>query len=503
VKRLIANAAIAVTVTLVFSCAKPPPRDFPDIDVDVPGEWTADSLIDTTAITIEAYESEWWAEFGISELDSLVNEALGTNFDLKTAIARVDQAEALARIVGADKWPQIGAGLEASRRQNVLIGFPIPGQAEAITTRTSSFGVSLDVAWEIDLWGRIRAAEAAALADVQASWADLAGLRLSVASQAVKAWFAVIEARLQVELAEETVRSFRLSADFVRARYEEGVRSPLDLRLALANQYAAEALLELRKEILDRTVRGFEILLGRYPSGQLIAQGDLPAVEEETPPGLPSELLIRRPDLLAAERRYAASEKRVSEARRAFFPRISLTGSAGTLTAELENLVDGDFSVWSIAARLAQPIFQGGRLKGNLAQSEAVADQALAQYALSLLRAFGEVESALYAEQVLERRVERTRAAAEQSQAAQLLAERQYAAGIVDYITVLETQRRALNSQSELLSVRRERIDARVNLHLALGGGFNLNEQWMEFLKAQDGENQSETDEQAPEGTSE
>jgi outer membrane protein TolC len=155
------------------------------------------------------------------------------------------------------------------------------------------------------------------------------------------------------------------------------------------------------------------------------------------------------------------------------------------LTAALEDIASGDFSVWRIAASVTQPVFQGGRLRANLAQTHAVSDQILAEYALALLNAFGEVESSLIAEELLTRRVAVTAEAAKQSEAARVLAEREYNAGLTDYITVLETQRRELNSRSELLTVRRERLDARVNLYLALGGGFDLHEEWKQFLETQ------------------
>lgn len=469
---------IAVAVVAV-GCASPPRREAPDIHVDVPDAWTVEA-----ASPAEADTSRWWMYFESDPLNAIVDEALADNFDLKGAVARVDAAAAIARLSGADLYPHLSAGFNASRRQQNIIGIPIPGGPDLIQSRSNSFGTSLDVAWEIDLWGRIRNGQSAALADLEASWADLAAVRLSIAAQTVKTWFAVVESRLQLELAEETVESYRLSADQVRRRYEEGVRSSLDLRLALSSLYGAEALLELRKQQFDQTKRQLEILAGRYPAGRVDVDSDLPTVAVGVPPGLPSDLLIRRPDLLAAERRYAGAERRVSQARRAFFPRISLTGSAGTLSDQLEDLVDGDFGVWSIAANLTQPIFQGGRLRANLAQSEAMSDQALAQYAVSLLTAFGEVEASLFAEQTLARQESHTADAAEQSEAARQLAERQYNAGLVDYITVLETQRRALNSQSELLTVRRQRLDARVNLHVALGGGFDLNKEWNEFLES-------------------
>jgi NodT family efflux transporter outer membrane factor (OMF) lipoprotein len=476
-KRLILTVPLAVATA---GCASAPERKPPDVSVDVPASWTFE---EPAQEPIETDTTRWWSYFGSAPLDTLVEEALGGNYDLKGALARVDAAAAVAKRAGADLYPQAAVRADGARRRQNLIGIPIPGSGGVITTRSNSFGVSMDILWELDLWGRIRSGQSAALADLQATWAELAGARLSIAAQVVKAWFAVIESRLQLELAAETVETFQLSADQVERRYQEGVRTSLDLRLALSNLYGAEALLEFRKQQLDVSKRQLEILLGRYPGATLTAASDLPSIVAEVPAGLPSELLIRRPDLLAAERRYAAAEKRVSEARRAFFPRISLTASGGTLSEQLGDLVDGDFGVWSIAANITQPIFQGGRLRANLAQSHAVSDQTLAQYAVALLTAFGEVEATLYAEQTLAKQERHTADAAEQSEAARQLAERQYNAGLIDYITVLETQRRSLNSQSELILVRRQRLDARVNLHVALGGGFDLNEEWTRFLE--------------------
>jgi multidrug efflux system outer membrane protein len=485
--RLIALPALAAVVAIA-SCASAPEYRPPPVEIVAPGMWTAGEL-DTAAASTG--NTEWWNDFGVSRLDSLVEEALTNNYDLVTAAARVDQAAAIARITGADKWPQISAGFSGGRRKNILLGIPIPGVKSVYS---NSFGVSLDAQWEIDLWGRIRNAESAALAGVEASWADLAGFRLSIAAQTAKAWFALTEARQQAELAEQTVKSFKTSADYVRKRYQQGVRTSLDLRLALSQLAAAEALLEFRQQQLDRTKRQLEILLGRYPGAAITAQADLPPMPNALPGGLPSELLIRRPDLVAAERRYAGTQAKISEARRAFFPRISLTASGGTLSEQVGDLVSGDFSVWSVAAGLTQPIFQGGRLRANLAQSHAVADQALASYAQSLLNAFGDVELAIVAEQRLAKRVAYTQEAADQSVAAQTLAERQYAAGLADYITVLETQRRALNSVSELFTVKRERLEARINLYVALGGGFDLETEWTQFLVAKSEEDAEQSE---------
>jgi len=472
--RLVSSLVMAA---LLAGCAAPPQREPAPSAIQTPCDWSAPAEPGAPSDS-----AAWWESFGDSTLNALIREALRNNFDIKAAAARVDAAAAQARLAGADRLPAITAGGSGSRRRQNLIGIPIPGAPDVISTRSTSFGVSLDTSWELDLWGRVRAAKSAALAELEASRADLAALRLSIAGQTAKAWFALVESRQQVELAEETVESYRTSVRSVRDRYERGVATSLDLRLATLNLRSAEALLAARKQQHDAARRQLEVLLGRYPAASLQEPALLPDPLPPLPAGLPSDLLARRPDLAAAERRYAAALKRVSEARRAFFPRISLTGSAGTLSQELRDLVDGDFSVWSIAAGITQPLFQGGRLRANLALSHAAADQALAQYAKALLGAFAEAESAIYSEQTLAEREKKIALAAEQARAARKLAEEQYRSGLVDYLTVLETQRSELESRSQLLSARRERLDARVNLHLALGGGFDAGADWTRFL---------------------
>jgi NodT family efflux transporter outer membrane factor (OMF) lipoprotein len=209
----------------------------------------------------------------------------------------------------------------------------------------------------------------------------------------------------------------------------------------------------------------------------------LPDVEGAVPAGLPSELLERRPDLAAAERRLAATNMRVREAKSALFPRISLTASGGRTSSELEDLLSSQFNVWSLAGNLAQPLFQGGRLWANVQLNRARATEALEQYLQTVLQAFGEVETALAGERLLAEREATLRAATEQSIAARRLAEDRYRNGLEDFVTLLEAQRRALEAESQWITVRRMRIENRINLHLALGGGFSRGEE--ELAKAQ------------------
>jgi NodT family efflux transporter outer membrane factor (OMF) lipoprotein len=410
-------------------------------------------------------------------LPALVHEALVANHDLQAAAARLEQAQEVARIAVADLQPQVGAGLSAARQRQVFVGFPIPGSAgNVLSTQSTRYGVSLDATWEVDLWGRLRAGARAAVADAQAVAADVRGARLSLASQTARAWFAAVEAAEQRRLARATASSRQESAAAVRVRYEQGLRPALDLRLALSQQAEAAAAVQQRQAQLDLVVRQLEALLGRYPGGALegrLEAASLPALPPPVPAGLPAEVFGRRPDLVAAERRLAAAAQRRQAARRALYPRLTLTAAGGTASDQLGDLLDGDFRVWSLVAGLTQPLFQGGRLRAGVRRAQAAEEEALASWAGAALRAFAEVESALAVAGALAAREQLLAASAQQLGAARQLAGERYRSGVGDYLTLLESESREHAARSALLSVRRQRLDNRIDLHLALGGGFH------------------------------
>ncbi|MEE9562117.1 MAG: efflux transporter outer membrane subunit [Thermoanaerobaculia bacterium] len=471
---LFRGSSPALCLLLAVGCASAPPPEPPDLDVSVPSRWTAS---DTAAEAPERPIEAWWTSFADPRLDTLITEALERNRDLVAAAARVDAAVAQARIIGADLYPQIGAGFDPARSRRNFIGFPIPGsEGQVLSVTTSSFGAGLNISWEADLWGRLSARKGASLAGVEASRADLAAAQLSLAGQTAKTWFAVVEAYQQVKLAAATLASRRLSRERIERRYQLGIRSALELRFAMSNEAGAEASMALRRRQLDLAKRQLELLLSRYPDAELEqASGELelPDPPSGVPPGLPSELVIRRPDLVATERRLAAAGLRIKEARASLYPQLRLTGSAGTLSNEVGDLLSLDFSVWSLAANLLQPLYQGGRLRGGVQLSEANYRELAESYAQVILRAFGEVESTLAAEQFLAQQERALAVAAEQSVAAERLSNQRYDAGLVNYLAVLEAQRNAFVAQSQHLTSRRQRLDARIDLYLALGGGFD------------------------------
>ena len=224
---------------------------------------------------------------------------------------------------------------------------------------------------------------------------------------------------------------------------------------------------------MDATVRQLEVLLGRYASATVSTPSTLPDTPPAIPGGLPAALVSRRPDLVAAERRIAAARQRLHVARADLYPRFSLTGSTGTATSALTDLIDGDFGIWSLLGNLLQPVFQGGRLRAGVDRAEARAAEELATYANTALQAFAEVETALAAEEFLAERERHLETSVEQSRAAESLADDRYRIGLDDYVTVLESQRLALQAERDLIGARRQRLENRVDLYLALGGGFD------------------------------
>ncbi len=462
------RAGWTVLSLLGMGCVVVPPVDHSALDVVMPDSWTARADLG------DAPDFAWWADFDDPALDNVVRVAFEQNYDLQAAAARLEQAAADSRIAGAGLQPTVQAGLNGSRRKQNFIGFPIPGSEDRVlSTVFANFGVSLDVAWEADLWGRLGSGARAALADLQTRAADLRGAQLSIAGQTVKTWFAIAEAQQQVQLAAASVASFRTTADQVRERFEQGLRPSLDVRLARSNLANAEALQAQRRQQLDASARQIDVLLGRYAAGTVPAPSTLPETPPVIPGGLPAELVSRRPDLVAAERRVAAARQRLHVARVELYPRLSLTGSTGTATSALADLIDGDFGVWSLVGNLLQPVFQGGRLRAGVDRADARAAEELATYANTALQAFAEVETALAAEAFLAERERHLKTAVEQSRAAESLATERYRTGLDDYVTVLESQRLALQTEGDLIAARRQRLENRVDLYLALGGGFD------------------------------
>ncbi len=450
----------AVAVALVVACAQHPPEGGGAAGPVVPPYWSV------SAAAPQPVQS-WLRDFGDSRLNALVAEAISGNFDLQGAAARVETARARAKIAGAGRLPQLDLGLSAARaKRSTVNAVRLPNNP------SSSYALDAELQWEIDVWGRLGHAARAAVADAEASEADYRAARLSLAANVARRWFDAAEAEQQVQLAERTAESFQDSLAIVEEQFRRGIGDALDVRLARANYASAVSNLDARLRVRDTSLRALETLLGRYPLGGLQPGEALPAIDRPVPAGLPSQLLTRRPDLIAAERRLAASGERLSDARKNRLPRFFLTASGGTVSDSLHDLLDWDFLVWSLLGNVTQPLFQGGRLNAEQALARAEDRDAWTRYAQSVLNAFQEVETALAAEALLAAEDAALVVAAAESREAADLALDRYREGLTGIITLLESQRRAFTAESTQLSVRNQRLQNRINLHLALGGDF-------------------------------
>ncbi|MBL9154153.1 MAG: efflux transporter outer membrane subunit [Verrucomicrobiales bacterium] len=437
----------------------------PALTGQIPAHWTASRI----AVPDRA-ATGWLEDFNSATLTELVRAADERNPNLAATAARVEQAIARARLAGADRLPQASISLDTARSQNLR-------GAEFRSVRANTFQHGLDISWEVDLWGRVASLRRAALSEIDASSADYRAARLSLAANVAKTALEIAESRSLIALSEETLKSLRTNLDILDRKLEAGAaddNTALEISLSRADVARAEAAIAQQQRELDTARRLLETLLGDYPAGKIDALTELPSVRRGVPAGLPSELLLRRPDLVAAERRVDAAWEEAAAARKALLPAVRLTAGAGTSTTdEFGDLFDIQNLVWNIGSNLTQPIFEGGRLRANVALSEAQRDELAAGYAETALAAFREVETALAAERTYAAQQAALTTAATEATRAEQLSLSQYEKGLVDIITLLESQRRAFDARSALLRTRRERLANRIDLHLALGGDFD------------------------------
>jgi multidrug efflux system outer membrane protein len=345
---------------------------------------------------------------------------------------------------------------------------------ETQTVRTSTHNLSLAASFELDLWGRVARSEEAALADLLRAEEDRRTAAQSVAAETVSLYLQMESLERRIQVARDTIESTRRSLAFVERRYERGLTSILDFRQARRTLAQAESLLPPIKQDLGLTQQKLGVLLGRYPR----SAAPRPQPEDyfkrlaPVPPGLPSELLLRRPDVRAAEARLKALNALIGVAKASRFPRITLTGSFGYASERLKDLFQPESYLWSIAVGIARHIFDAGKLKAAQKGAEARYRQGIADYAKTVLTAFSEVEGALLTrKEQLERR-DRVLSLLREARATQEVAESRYQRGLTDYLTVLEAQQTRFQTEDTLVLVDLAILSNRVALHRALGGGW-------------------------------
>jgi multidrug efflux system outer membrane protein len=453
-----------VLFSLLAGCATPPPPQPPR--VELPETWKESA-------PRYAEDGRWWTIYQDAELDKLIDEAVVQNSDLRIAAARVDEARALVADAKGAQMPTVDARFAAQRQRNsqrtatFFSGIPL---------EYNDYRASLNVSWEVDVFGRLRSTASAAAAEFQASEAARDAVRLALAAEVVKSYFSLRALDEQIAM---TVRNIDLREDALRLqrrRFEGGVISEYDLRQLEAEAASVRAQLPPLERSRDQEEAALTVLLGRGPKQifeagvgrtQIFDQGLQTAV---LPAGMPSELLLRRPDLVEAERRLAASNARIAAARADMFPSISLTGLAGRESAALSDLFNGPAGIYYFVASISQPIFSGGRLQARTDAAKAREQEALAQYQKSIQNAFSEVRTAL-AGQTRSRESYEAESAREQALLQSLrLARLRYQNGIASQLDVIDAERGLLAAQSARIEALRAHRAAIADLFRALGG---------------------------------
>jgi NodT family efflux transporter outer membrane factor (OMF) lipoprotein len=406
-----------------------------------------------------AVAQDWIASFGDQQLSALVEEALAHNSDLELAAARVDQAEAFALRSGAQLRPTLDGFADVSR-----------GDFGASPANRIDFG--LRAAWEADVWGRLSSAARASELDVESARADLVGARHALAAATARAWLLAIAAKERVEVDRQSLAERERVERVTRAHFEVGEQAGVDVDIAVGQTEIARQLDEQGRGALRSALQALETLLGRYPSGELEAASRLPEPSAPPPIGLPSQLLERRPDVVAAERAVAAAFERVASADAARLPRITLTAEGGYANDELSGITDPSNMIWNLAAGLLAPLYDGGRLRADADAARAVRRAVLANYLGVARNAFFEVETALTNEATLRLREASLATAVEHLRAARERSEERYVAGEASILDLDQVHTQLYLAERELVAARADRLLQRVALHLALGGSF-------------------------------
>lgn len=441
--------------------------------------------------TSGAITDNWLASFDDAQLNALVAEAMTNNPDLRVTATRVEQAAQYVELAKAALRPAInlfGTG-----------GLKMGGGDISSALQ----GISLGASWEPDLWGRMRYGRNAAQATYASVQADYEFGRQSLAAAVAKGWFTAGETWLQLEIAEDMIKTAQELVTLAEKRRQVGPGSEQDVLIARANLDSFKDSAKQVRFAHDQALRALELLLGRYPAAELQARHDLAGLSGPVPAGLPLEMLERRPDMIAAERRVAAAFNRVGEAKAARLPRLILNANVAFIESSILQLKD-DFQnpTGGAGAKLLAPIYQGGALKTQVEIRTLEQKEAIAQYARLALRALGDVESALAAGRTLAEREQLLQRIMADNQRALVLSQTSYRVGTNDLRAVQQQQLSVNSARLALLRVESEQLAQRVNLHLALGGSFETpassQEQVVETTPKQDLPQPSITQSQNP-----
>lgn len=464
--------ALSLLMLLTLSaCSFAPNYQRPDMDM--PSEWRK---VDMGSAPLNV---DWWTRFKDPVLNAMIADALANNQDLAQTLARIDSAAAQVGVATSALFPHLdGSGSATANGASEKAANTIPFDTSGMSRSTTAYQGQLLASWELDLWGKYRNRRTQLSDVLMNTIIGYEGSRLSVAGQTAMGYFALLALDMQLETAKRTLKSRQESFNIYTSRYEQGDITELDWLRAKAEVEIARAQVHNSTVAVDKAESALAVLLGRSPRdiiNRAMPRGrdikDLPS-PPVLPEGLPSELLMRRPDIRAAEFLIMAYNANIGVARAQFFPSISLTGMVGSLSSMLWDLFSGPAGMWSYGASITMPILDFGNNWFNLKDAEAQKQAAVAAYRKTVQTAFQDIRDSLTAQREATAIVNSIQTQVDSLRKAKELANLQYDNGYTDYLTVLDAERQLFSAELNLASALQNRLDATVRVCMALGGGW-------------------------------
>lgn len=426
-------------------------------DIPAPAAWSRGG--ESGAVSVD-----WLATFGDPKLEQLVSDALARNFVLEQQRQQLESVRQSVTIARSARLPSFALSLDGSRRG--------AEDASGDSSIAESYDATLDGRFEVDVWGRLSSAQQSAEMQLAAQVARLEAAERTLAGQTAAQYFDVLEATQLLAVARRRLEVAIESQDIVASGYRQGLNEALDLYLARNVVERERANVAQQEQARLEAIAALQLSLARYPDGEFGETDELPVPVDPIPVGLPSELLTRRPDVQEAWLTLLAADAQLAAAHKARFPSLSLVGSAGTTSVAFSDLVDAGATGWSLAFGLTQPLFQGGQLAAQEAQARAQVRATEQAWLDVVYTAFAEVENAISRTTSLDAQYEAQLKAETNSRTALQIALDQYQRGLVDYTTVLESQRQAFEAAATVVQLRNQRLQNRLALYIALGGNF-------------------------------
>ena len=461
--------ANALSVLILSACSLAPTYNRPTIDV--PATYKEAEGWKTAQPRDDIRRGNWWEIFGDPQLNALIERIDLSNQNILFAEAQYRQARSLVQQSRASLFPSLTGSADVTRVGAGSGTSSLRGSGPANT-----YSVAVDASWEVDLWGRLRNTVSSNLAGAQASAADIESARLSAQSELASNYFQLRSLDAQRQILDDSVAAYQKSLDVTRNRYAAGVAGKVDVvqgETQLKSTQAQAVYIGVQRAQFEHAIA---VLVGKAPADFSIPPTPLTAGVPAIPLSLPSELLERRPDIAAAERRVAAANERIGVAKAAFFPALTLSGSAGFQSNTLGNLISAATHFWSIGPSIAQSIFDAGLRRALTEQAIAFYDANVAAYRQTVLTSFQEVEDNLAALQILEQEAIVQEQAVQAARQSLDLTINQYKAGTVSYLNVVIVQTATLNNERTLVGIHGRQLTSAVTLVKALGGGWNASQ---------------------------